>query len=144
MSKEMSELSQAHLFLKLFDEYSDPLMHDALATLEQWQRDNGDDLEKAAERWANAVYLERDERERDDDVQELNDARRLVVCFYHKLLALGEGGHLGTGQSSLLAELKSLSGRELLLGVVRVLDLALERARHGHTTDNLQRLSAIT
>ena len=127
------DMSKAELFLRLFDEYSKSIMHDALATIEQWERDNSDrPLSEAAERWANAVYLERETKDRDDRDFELNDARRLVVCYYHKLLALGENGFL---DGPLLDELKGFAGRELLLGPVKELDFALEQARHGTTRD---------
>ncbi len=132
-ARRQAVLSEAELFRSLLTEYSQPEMSDALIYLEQWERDNGSDLEAAARKWAERFNFVRGEPGDDDPKPHwqrdnaLNDARRRVAYFYQTAGILIDHGYLS---EPLASELKALSGRRFLLGVIKAMELAHATAQN--------------
>jgi hypothetical protein len=132
-------VDEAELFRNLWTEYSQFQMSRALTHLERWERDQAD-LPESVKAWAGRVNFQSKPGEaamelRDvvpdgaatDDDERLNKSRRVVALYFRKVLILIEQGYFS---APLAAELKALSGRHILLGIVRQLDLAHAEAQH--------------
>lgn len=127
--------AQASLYSQLMDQYGSPEMLEALRQLILWrnQAKHNRDAEvmsfhEVVDEWATAIQSP----EPSQPIREQDIRRRRVTYFYSVVARLIDERRLSAGFA---ADLRSLSGREVLCEIVLPMERALRKARNARPDD---------
>lgn len=117
----------------LIDQYFDPGMAQALRVLGKWKQDKGEGFAKV---WSDDLDEVRvvDEARR-AEAQVIDDARRKVKGFFHKVAKLHFAGVI---RASTVREIVYVAGLNIYLDVIDPMELALNPSRRPRTYEFLK------
>lgn len=126
--------AEAQLFCGFMEQYESVEMRDNLRILDDWEHKHGKGFE---EKWIDALQ-QREDQEAFKVADEVDQARRLVVFYFHKAVQLYELGY--TKKNFFKATACSVSGINILYDIVEKLEGALNPDYDKSTFDKLRQI----